>query len=174
MQEREEQPQEEGRELRQGLMQALLQFRRLQLVPSLTGMTQLQVLVLREIALQGGSDLEERAVENRPVRVSEIVSGLQMPSSAISRTLRQLESRGLIERSPDPEDRRVTLVKLTASGRERMQDTVGRVQTCWEHLVEQMGAEKVHQLTDLMNELYELAGAELQACAAQVGTDDAE
>jgi len=45
---------------------------------------------------------------------------------SMAETLGELESAGLIERRPDPDDRRRSLVELTALGRERVLEGRGR------------------------------------------------
>jgi DNA-binding MarR family transcriptional regulator len=46
-------------------------------------------------------------------RVSEVAAGLGLDATTVTRHLDDLESRGLITRSPDPSDRRATLVRIT-------------------------------------------------------------
>jgi DNA-binding MarR family transcriptional regulator len=52
------------------------------------------------------------------VRPTEFTSALMLTSSGTTKRLDRLEQAGLIARSPDPEDRRGTLITLTAAGRE--------------------------------------------------------
>jgi DNA-binding MarR family transcriptional regulator len=49
--------------------------------------------------------------------VSEIARRVHVDKAWVSRSLRELEARGLVERAPDPTDSRLTLVSLSASGR---------------------------------------------------------
>jgi DNA-binding MarR family transcriptional regulator len=44
----------------------------------------------------------------------------------VTRTLRQLEDAGLVDRSPDPADGRSALVSVNAAGRERLRRLRGR------------------------------------------------
>jgi DNA-binding MarR family transcriptional regulator len=48
-----------------------------------------------------------------PERVSELAVELGLDSTTVTRHLDELESRGLIARTPDPTDRRAVLVRLT-------------------------------------------------------------
>jgi DNA-binding MarR family transcriptional regulator len=48
-----------------------------------------------------------------------------LSAAAITNRLNQLESRGLIRRLPDSEDRRAIKVELTSEGWQRWQDSVG-------------------------------------------------
>jgi DNA-binding MarR family transcriptional regulator len=51
------------------------------------------------------------------LRPSEFTSALMLTSSGTTKRLDRLEQAGLIERGPDPDDRRGTLIALTAAGR---------------------------------------------------------
>jgi DNA-binding MarR family transcriptional regulator len=51
-----------------------------------------------------------------PMRVSALAHGLGLDASTVSRHVRQLEDRGLLERTGDPDDRRASRVAVTASG----------------------------------------------------------
>jgi DNA-binding MarR family transcriptional regulator len=52
------------------------------------------------------------------LRPSELTGTLMLTSSGTTKRLDRLEQAGLIERAPDPQDRRGVLFRLTASGRE--------------------------------------------------------
>lgn len=51
---------------------------------------------------------------------SALADVLQMDKGQLSRTVRELEELGLIQRAPDPADRRSTLLSPTADGLERL------------------------------------------------------
>jgi DNA-binding MarR family transcriptional regulator len=57
------------------------------------------------------------------LRPTDLTEALMLTSSGTTKRLDRLEKAGLIVRSPDPEDRRGTLITLTAAGR-RLIDTV--------------------------------------------------
>ena len=52
------------------------------------------------------------------LRPTEFSSALMLTSSGTTKRLDRLERAGLIARTPDPDDRRGTLITLTAAGRE--------------------------------------------------------
>ena len=52
------------------------------------------------------------------LRPTEFTSALMLTSSGTTKRLDRLEQAGLIERAPDPQDRRGTLITLTTAGRE--------------------------------------------------------
>jgi DNA-binding MarR family transcriptional regulator len=51
------------------------------------------------------------------MRPTDLTEALMLTSSGTTKRLDRLEKAGLIMRSPDPEDRRGTLITLTAAGR---------------------------------------------------------
>lgn len=50
--------------------------------------------------------------------VSELADGLGLELSTVSRRVKALEERGLVDRQTDPDDRRISHLGLTDSGRE--------------------------------------------------------
>jgi DNA-binding MarR family transcriptional regulator len=61
-----------------------------------------------------------------PMTPSEIAAIERVKRPTITRTLGCLEREGLIDRAPDPADRRSALVSLNAAGRERLRRLRGR------------------------------------------------
>lgn len=54
------------------------------------------------------------------VTASSLAERMLMDKGQVSRTVRELEDLGLVERSPDPRDGRSSLLRLTAVGSERL------------------------------------------------------
>ncbi len=54
------------------------------------------------------------------MRASAIAEGLCLDKGAVSRQLQHLEEIGLVDRAPDPEDRRATLVSASADAVHRI------------------------------------------------------
>src|ERR1700709_2462824 len=62
----------------------------------------------------------------------------------LSNVVRRLEDRGLVERSPAPEDRRASDVRLTAEGRQAVQAAApGHVTTVRERVIDALTDEQV-------------------------------
>ena len=72
-----------------------------------------QVRAIRVLATHGG------------VRSSELAQHLRIAPRSATEVVDALEAKGLVERSPDPGDRRATVVGLTARGHE-LSDEVRR------------------------------------------------
>jgi len=74
-----------------------------------------------------GEDLDFAAIvlmkallDHGPLRLSALASALDVDASTVSRNVRHLEDRGLLERATDPDDGRASQVRLTEEGRARL------------------------------------------------------
>jgi DNA-binding MarR family transcriptional regulator len=74
-----------------------------------------------------GEDLEFAAIvlmkallQRGALRLSSLAESLDLDASTVSRQVRQLEDRGLLERTRDPDDGRASRVSLTEQGKERL------------------------------------------------------
>ncbi|MFC4120053.1 MarR family winged helix-turn-helix transcriptional regulator [Nonomuraea zeae] len=97
--------------------------------------------VKAEVARRSGCDLpgsELRLLEHfdvaEPMRVSDIAECLHIDMSTVSLQLRRLRADHLVERIPDPDDRRVTMVAITDAGRA----TVARVRSARRALLQEI------------------------------------
>lgn len=83
---------------------------------------ELPVLAAHEVSMWGYSVLT--ALDDTPVRTQAALAGaIGADKSRIIGTLDELQQSGLIERTPDPADRRVRLLSITPQGR-RVRRTV--------------------------------------------------
>jgi DNA-binding MarR family transcriptional regulator len=73
--------------------------------PAGRGLSAVEVNVLRTVVTSG------------PLRVSELAERQGVDKSTMTPQVRKLEDRGLVERQPDPQDRRGVLVRATPRGR---------------------------------------------------------
>ncbi|WP_183092521.1 MarR family winged helix-turn-helix transcriptional regulator [Nocardioides stalactiti] len=78
----------------------------------------------RQAAAAGGVDLKQPSydllrvlIETGPIPMGELARRSQMDVGMATRQVAGLAEEGLVSRSPDPSDRRVTLVEPTAAGR---------------------------------------------------------
>jgi DNA-binding MarR family transcriptional regulator len=71
-----------------------------------------------------------RIADIGPVRLSEVAATLSLDLSSVSRQVRVLEDAGLVTRTPDPDDRRASLLAVTLEGEalvQRMQLMLSRI-----------------------------------------------
>jgi DNA-binding MarR family transcriptional regulator len=57
-------------------------------------------------------------VDREPLRAADLVDVMAVDQSTVSRQVSALVEHGMLERTPDPDDRRASLVTSTAKGRE--------------------------------------------------------
>ena len=88
--------------------------------------------------------------ESGPVRASSIVEVFDIDKGAISRQVSHLIELGLVERTPDPDDGRATLLSVTDEGARRMKK-IGEQRRKW--LAEQLGDWSERELVDFVREL---------------------
>ena len=60
--------------------------------------------------------------EQGPLRASALVETLDIDKGAVSRHVQHLIDLGLVDRTPDPEDGRATLISVTPEGARRLAD----------------------------------------------------
>jgi len=79
-----------------------------------------------------------------------------MEATSLSRTLKSMEEKGLIERKPNPEDGRGVLICLTDFGREKRAYSRDRVLTFNETIRKNVSEEKInnfYEVAELINNL---------------------
>ena len=55
------------------------------------------------------------------MRLSDLAAKVELDASTVSRQIKQLEDKGIVERTTDPADGRASLIRLTRHGEEQMQ-----------------------------------------------------
>jgi DNA-binding MarR family transcriptional regulator len=87
------------------------------------------------------------------MRPTDLTEALMLTSSGTTKRLDRLEKAGLIMRSPDPEDRRGTLITLTAAGR-RLIDKVTEAHLANErNILSALSESDRRRLADLLRKL---------------------
>lgn len=98
-------------------------------------------------------------------RACDLATSRIVDASVVSRQLAQLEQAGLISRRPDPDDRRVSLLRATVDG-EREVVELERRQSQWLcHALRGWGDDDVHRLAGLL----ETMTADIRQAAQEEG-----
>jgi DNA-binding MarR family transcriptional regulator len=87
------------------------------------------------------------------LRPSELTGTLMLTSSGTTKRLDRLERAGLVERAPDPQDRRGVLIRLTAKGREVIDATTEAHLENERRLLAALSAAEREQLAGLLRKL---------------------
>ena len=87
------------------------------------------------------------------MKPSELVGALVLSSGAVTNRIDRVEEAGLVERRPDPDDRRGTLVALTEKGRQVVDDAVLAHLANEERLLGALSAGERRRLAGLLRKL---------------------
>jgi DNA-binding MarR family transcriptional regulator len=100
--------------------------------------------------------------------MSDLARTVNASPSRLSHVVRKLEERGWVARSPSPQSRRVTVVRLTQEGYDVLAEAApGHVGTVASLVFDGLGAEDVEQLRRLMThvlERLEASGLDASGC----------
>lgn len=90
----------------------------------------------------------------RTLRMTALAQRTNATLPRLSHVVRRLEERGLVERTPCPDDRRATDARLTDAGLAAVVAAApGHVRAVREHVVEALSREQVDQLADIAGAL---------------------
>ncbi len=93
-----------------------------------------------------------------PVRVTELAAASGLDASTVSRHLTALHRAGLVERAPDPDDRRARRVQVSASGRLELDEALAQRRALLERSLSDWSDSEVEQLHTMITRM--LAGLE--------------
>lgn len=100
-----------------------------------------------------------------PVRVTELAAAAGLDASTVSRHLTALHRAGLVERVPDPDDRRARQVQVSGTGRLALDEGLAQRRALLERSLSDWSDDEVEQLHTMITRM--LAGLE----SATEGTD---
>ena len=103
--------------------------------------------------LDFGTILLMKALLHGPMRLTALAAAVDLDSSTVSRQVRHLEDRGLLERTGDPDDGRATRIALSADGRTRLEAGAARRRAFVSRLLEDWPPEDRDHLRRLLNRL---------------------
>ena len=89
---------------------------------------------------------------------TQLQAEMMLSSGATTHRIDLLENRGLLERSPDPDDRRGTLVKLTATGKKLVDEVTETHLATEADLLAALSATQRRELATLLGRLAQAAG----------------
>jgi DNA-binding MarR family transcriptional regulator len=92
-------------------------------------------------------------LEAAPIRLSELSARLGVSAPTASRAVDALVELGLLERVPDPTDRRAVRISPTPSGRKRAEARKARVLEAFRPAVAELEVADQEQLIALLDEL---------------------
>ncbi|ACU53046.1 transcriptional regulator, MarR family [Acidimicrobium ferrooxidans DSM 10331] len=104
------------------------------------------------------------------IRVSDLATQLNLDISTVSRQLKALAHRGLIEKVADAEDARVAKVRLTPSGKQVLEELRARRHAVLERALQNWGPDRREMLLALLADL--VRELDVASSCANCGSDD--
>ncbi|WP_051250731.1 MarR family winged helix-turn-helix transcriptional regulator [Paenibacillus harenae] len=86
--------------------------------------------------------------------ISEISRTLQVTSPTVTQMVNSLIASGYVERSSDPNDRRITEIRLTEKGDKLAQKAVMRYHELFKGIIDELDKERSDQLVSLLNQVF--------------------
>ena len=134
---------------------ALYQFHKLHMGDLVPDITKLEGMTMSAIKHCSGEKGKEE------LTVSELTAKLKAKGPAVSRTLKTLEDKGYIERDVNKADRRNTYVKLTISGKQKVEEYEQIMSSFAHAVIAKIDRDDMEQMIECLNELYEASRVEI-------------
>ncbi len=134
---------------------ALYQFHKLHMGDLVPDITKLEGMTMAAIKHCSGEKGKEE------LTVSELTAKLKAKGPAVSRTLKTLEDKGYIERDVNKADRRNTYVKLTISGKQKVEEYEQIMSSFAHAVIAKIDRDDMEQMIECLNELYEASREEI-------------
>lgn len=113
--------------------------------------------------------LRHLRMHQRGPKVSELGSLLRVKTPSVTQMINGLELKGLVERGPDPEDRRVVRVRLTDEGLRVTRGAEEAMRKEMEGLIGRLGEERARLLAELLSEVIQYFEEKHGSCRPQGG-----
>tara|TARA_R110002049_G_scaffold10127_3_gene50366 strand:- start:69222 stop:69662 length:441 start_codon:yes stop_codon:yes gene_type:complete len=94
--------------------------------------------------------------ESGPMEQTTLAQAACLLLPSLTRMLRAMEDEGLLTRRTDPDDGRKSIVSVTTTGREMLQNHAVEAAALFADLEKRFGAERMEHLLDLLEELNNL------------------
>ena len=104
--------------------------------------------------------LSALAFSDGPVATLELSRRMAVQWPTLVRTLKILETEGLIRRDVDPEDRRSRLVSITSAGRQLVDHMQAVLDPCRKRVLAGFQDEELQTAKRLLDQLFEILGEE--------------
>lgn len=105
--------------------------------------------------LPGNYKVFTMIASNEPITASDTSERMMIDKSAMSRTIKDLEERKLVQRQPDPHDGRASLLTVTAFGRERLAHAKSPTHKSLADALVNFEPAQIEQTAHVMRALYE-------------------
>lgn len=97
--------------------------------------------------------------EQPKLEVAELAQKCVIMQPSVSRILKRLVDRGLVQRATSAQDRRYSYISITETGKELFQEIAPKSEVLYKVITEKFGDEKMEDLLGLLQNLAETMGS---------------
>ncbi|WP_245993647.1 MarR family winged helix-turn-helix transcriptional regulator [Nocardioides immobilis] len=97
-------------------------------------------------------------LDNGPLRASALCTAFDIDKGAISRQVQHLVDLGLVDRTPDPDDGRATLISVTDDGASRFKDVVDHRRKWFDDRLGEWSADELLAFATMLSRYNEALG----------------
>lgn len=142
---------EREEELKQSLFRVAGRFHKLHIYSRFQGVSHQEYLILELV----GKYMQEHQ-DRQGVYISELIRIQKTSPPAISRTLRSMEEKGWIKKETDANDRRNTIIRLTAAGEKKRQKAADEVDEFINSVIARLGEDKLVKMIDIWEQMEDI------------------
>lgn len=88
--------------------------------------------------------------QHEPMALKDISDALEVSPPSVSTMVDKLVEKGVLQRDPDPNDRRKVVIRIHADAREAMENLESKLQAAFLSLSERLGQEAIDQWYEAM------------------------
>ncbi len=104
--------------------------------------------------------------EEASLTMNNLSETMGLANSTMTRTVDQLVIKKLVEREPDPDDRRVVRIRLTANGRETQRSVKSAFQDFFEQALREIPSEDRETVLQSLGQISQAIANGLEACTS--------
>ncbi len=97
-------------------------------------------------------------LDEGPIRASELSTVLDLDKGGISRQVQHLVDLGLVDRTPDPDDGRATLISVSDAGARRFQDVADHRRKFFDERLQKWSAAELLTFADTLGRYNQTLG----------------
>lgn len=112
-----------------------------------------RLLPRQMVSLRGSHGRILDLIDDDGTRPTALADGARITKQAISERVRELEERGWVTVSPDPNDGRATIVRRTSSGDRVRKAALNTIQTMEHEWSQRVGADRYDTFRQVLDEL---------------------
>lgn len=98
-------------------------------------------------------------VEQPKLEVAELAQKCVIMQPSVSRILKRLVERGLVQRATSAQDRRYSYISITDTGKDLFQEIAPKSEALYQIITEKFGEDKMEELLSLLQDLAETMGS---------------